>query len=66
MKIEDIKINDYILTPGRFVGAENEQDEDTSFEERFKSLKIKLNDQFSTNNKLQEKIFKSFKELSDD
>ncbi len=54
--LEDIKTNDYILTPGRFVGAEEELDDGVPFEEKFAILKEKLEKQFSEGERLQQLI----------
>lgn len=42
---EEIANNGCILTPGRYVGAADVQDEHKSFEERFSALKSKLQEQ---------------------
>ena len=36
--LEDIKTHGYVLTPGRFVGAEDELDDGVPFEEKFEAL----------------------------
>jgi len=45
--LEEIKGHGYVLTPGRYVGAEAAEDDDTPFEERFAALKEKLEGQFA-------------------
>lgn len=45
--LEEIKGHGYVLTPGRYVGAEVAEDDDTPFEERFAALKAKLEGQFA-------------------
>ncbi len=40
--LDDIKTNNYVLTPGRFVGAEDELDDGVPFEEKFANLKVEL------------------------
>ena len=54
--LEDIKTHGYVLTPGRFVGAEDELNDGVPFEEKFKDLKNTLESQFDMSKKLQEKI----------
>lgn len=54
--LEDIKTNGYVLTPGRFVGAEDELDDGVPFEEKFESLSMKLNQHFQKGTELQSKI----------
>ncbi|MDA9171299.1 type I restriction-modification system subunit M [Alphaproteobacteria bacterium] len=54
--LEDIKTHGYVLTPGRFVGAEDELDDGVPFEEKFELLSIKLNQHFQAGAELQSKI----------
>ncbi len=44
--LEDIKGHGYILNPGRYVGSEDVEADETPFEERFGALKRTLDDQF--------------------
>ena len=39
----DIKNNDYVLTPGRYVGYKEEDDDETNFEEKINNLIKELN-----------------------
>ena len=55
----DLKSNDYVLTPGRYVGAEDELDDSLSFEEKFEDLRKELNEQFIEGRKLEVKITSS-------
>jgi type I restriction enzyme M protein len=41
-KLEDIEEHGYVLTPGRFVGAEDEEDDGVPFEEKLSALKEKV------------------------
>ncbi|MGE4420962.1 MAG: type I restriction-modification system subunit M [Pseudodesulfovibrio sp.] len=50
--LEKIKEHGYVLTPGRYVGAAVEEDDDTPFSERFAMLREKLDDQFEEAEKL--------------
>ena len=54
--LKDIKTYGYILTPGRFVGAEDELDVGVPFEEKFEELKVRLEEQFIKGEKLQSEI----------
>ena len=54
----EIKKNGFVLTPGIYVGAEDEQDDGVPFEEKIKSLRKELNEQLETNADL-EKVIKN-------
>ena len=56
--IEDIKLNNYVLTPGRYVGTEEIQDDVIDFEEKMKLLTQELSEQMIESNKLDEEIKK--------
>ena len=45
--IEDIRAHGHVLTPGRYVGAEAAEEDDTPFAERFGALQEELEAQFS-------------------
>ncbi|OYU46982.1 MAG: N-6 DNA methylase [Rhizobiales bacterium PAR1] len=48
--LEEIKSHGYVLTPGRYVGAADVEDDDVPFSERFAALHAKLDDQFNATN----------------
>jgi type I restriction enzyme M protein len=50
--LEEIKEHGYVLTPGRYVGAAVEEDDDTPFPERFAALREKLEGLFGEADKL--------------
>lgn len=52
VKIDEVEKNGWVLTPGRYVGAEEVIDEDAPFEERFNNLKKLLSEQLKTSNDL--------------
>jgi len=54
--LEDIKTHGYALTPGRFVGAEDELDDGVSFEDKFILLKETLKLQFDEGANIQSSI----------
>ena len=61
--IEEIKSHNYVLTPGRYVGAEELEDEDEPFEEKMINLTEKLLGQFQESATLEMKICQSIKDL---
>jgi type I restriction enzyme M protein len=59
-KLDNIKEHGYVLTPGRFVGVEDEEDDGVPFEEKFSALREKLEEQFAEGAKLETAIFEGF------
>ncbi|HHX8262725.1 type I restriction-modification system subunit M [Vibrio diabolicus] len=57
--LEDIKKHDFVLTPGRYVGAADEEDDGIPFAEKMALLTEKLSDQFSESAKLEADIKKN-------
>jgi type I restriction enzyme M protein len=51
-KVDEIRGHNYVLTPGRYVGAADIEDDDVPFPERFAALKAKLEEQFNEANAL--------------
>ena len=56
---EDIAKQDYILTPGRYVGIEEQEDDGEPFEDKMKRLTSELSEMFARSNDLQEEIKKN-------
>ena len=54
--LEGVKAQDYKLTPGIYVGTEDEVDDGIPFEEKMEKLKRNLMDQFEMSNELQRRI----------
>ena len=50
--LEEIKAHGYVLTPGRYVGAADVEDDDVPFAERFAALRAKLEEQFAESDRL--------------
>ncbi len=63
VKIDEIEKNGWVLTPRRYVGAEDVIDDETPFDERFNTLKVKLENQFSVSAILQKNIMEKLNEL---
>lgn len=59
-----IKEQQYILTPGRYVGIEELEVDDVPFDVKIKSLSSELEKLFSESNKLQSEILNNLKNLS--
>lgn len=55
---EDIVKQDYILTPGRFVGIEEQEDDGEPFEEKMARLTSELSSMFEKSHELEEEIKK--------
>jgi len=55
-KLEEIKTHGYVLTPGRYVGAEEIEDDGEPFEEKMPRLVAQLNEQFAESAKLEKQI----------
>ena len=53
---EEIEKQGFVLTPGRYVGAEEAEADDVPFEERFAALREKLEEQFRESDALTAKI----------
>ena len=53
---EDIKKQDYILTPGRYVGIEEQEDDGEPFEEKMTRLTSELSDLFAKSHDLEKEI----------
>ncbi|EHG24799.1 hypothetical protein HMPREF9432_01249 [Selenomonas noxia F0398] len=56
---EDIAAQDYILTPGRYVGIEEQEDDGEPFEDKMKRLTGELSELFAKSHELEEKIRKN-------
>ena len=58
VSINDIELNDYVLTPGRYVGTEVTEDDEIPFEEKMKQLIAELSERMQKSNELNEEIKK--------
>lgn len=58
VSISEIRDNDYILTPGRYVGIEEEEDNGEPFEEKMERLATTLSEQFKISKELEDEIRK--------
>jgi type I restriction enzyme M protein len=55
-KLDEIREHGYVLTPGRYVGAEEVEDDGEPFEEKMTRLVTELNEQFAESAKLEAAI----------
>lgn len=63
---EEIVKHGYILTPGRYVGAEDVEDDGEDFEEKMRTLTTQLKDQMEKSKELDQVILKNLRELGFD
>ncbi|MFQ5744955.1 MAG: N-6 DNA methylase, partial [Acidobacteriota bacterium] len=63
---EEIAAHGYVLTPGRYVGAEAQDEDDEPFDERMQHLTGQLREQTAEARRLDEAIWKNLKELGYD
>jgi len=61
--IEDIAKQDYVLTPGRYVGIEEQEDDGEPFEEKMTRLTSELSDLFEQSHKLEDDIRSKLKTI---
>lgn len=61
--IEDIAKQDYILTPGRYVGIADIEEDDEPFDDKMKRLTGELSDLFEESDRLQEQIKKNLEAI---
>ena len=64
--IEEIKSNEFVLTPGRYLGVEDVKDDGIPFEEKMKNITSELSKQFEESHKLEEEIRKNLKAIGYD
>lgn len=62
-KKEDVKAHDYVLTPGRYVRAEEIEDDNETFAEKMVCLTQQLQEQMEEGEKLDEEIRKQLKKV---
>ena len=61
--LAEIQSHGYVLTPGRYVGAEETEDDDEPFEEKMQRLTAKLEEQFAESAKLEIAIRENLRRL---
>lgn len=63
VSIEDIAKQDYILTPGRYIGIADTEEDDEPFEEKMARLTSEISKCFEESNRLQEQIKKNLEAI---
>ncbi|PIU82576.1 N-6 DNA methylase, partial [Candidatus Micrarchaeota archaeon CG06_land_8_20_14_3_00_50_6] len=66
VKLDEIRKHEHILTPGRYVGTEEVEEDDEKFQDKMKRLTSELSEQFKKSKELEEEIKKNFKGLGYD
>lgn len=61
--LEEIREHDFVLTPGRYVGFEEVEEDDEAFAEKMERLTTELKGQFATSAKLEKEIKKNLEEI---
>jgi len=61
VKLDEVRKHGHILTPGRYVGVEIEEEDDEVFEEKMKKLTAELGEQFKESEKLEKDIKENLK-----
>ncbi len=64
MKLEEIQTHGYVLTPGRYVGAADVEDDGEAFDQKMKRLTATLEEQFAESARLEKAIRQNLKALS--
>ena len=62
--LEEVREHGHVLTPGRYVGAEEVEDDGEPFEEKFARLKAVLEAQFEEGRRLEDQVAASFHKLT--
>lgn len=61
--LDEIRNNDYVLTPGRYVGLAKKEDNGEPYEEKMQRLTSELSEQFKKSAELEEQIRSALKEI---
>jgi type I restriction enzyme M protein len=61
--LEEVKANNHVLSPGRYVGTEAEEDDGISFEEKMQKLTEELMGQFEEGQRLEKEIKANLKSI---
>lgn len=61
--LQDIQVQDFILTPGRYVGIAEQEDDGEPFAEKMQRLTSELSDLFQESHRLEEEIKKQLSSI---
>lgn len=61
--LDDIKEHDYVVTPGRYVGSEEVEEDDEAFAEKMQRLTTELNEQFAKSHELERRIRENLEKI---
>ncbi|HMQ96284.1 MAG TPA: class I SAM-dependent DNA methyltransferase [Candidatus Saccharibacteria bacterium] len=61
--LEEIAEHDYVLTPGRYVGSEEVEEDDEAFAEKMERLTAELGEQFTKSHELEAKIKENLEKI---
>lgn len=64
--LDEIKKHDYVLTPGRYVGAADQEEDDEPFAEKMARLTTQLSEQFAESGRLEAEIKQNLRGLGYD
>jgi len=64
--LDEVRANNYVLMPGRYVGTEEAEDDGVPFEEKMATLTAQLAEQFAKGIELQERIRENLKGIGYD
>ena len=58
-KLDEVREHEYVLTPGRYVGIEEQEDDGIPFEEKMEALTSELGELFEKSRHLEDEIRKN-------
>ncbi len=61
--LDEIAVHDYVLTPGRYVGSADVEEDDEVFEDKMKRLTGELKEQFAKSHELEKQIKENLKKI---
>ncbi|MEL7597243.1 MAG: N-6 DNA methylase [Clostridiaceae bacterium] len=62
-KLDEVREHEYVLTPGRYVGIEEVEDDGVPFEEKMEALTSELGELFAKSRRLEDEIKKNLGEI---